>query len=114
MKDAVNCIWWLSKTPWPRASNRRVLVPYSDSMKDLLKNGYKAKLRPSGHDISQKFSIDNKAAIPPNLIAVANTESNSHYLRYCTEHDLHVHPALSRRYSRVFRKDAYGPEGLGN
>ena len=45
VKDAVNCIWWLSKTPWPKASNRRVLVPYSDSMKDLL-NGYKAKLRP--------------------------------------------------------------------
>ncbi len=62
-------------------------------MKDLLKNGYKAKLRPSGHDISQKFSIDNKAAIPPNLIAVANTESNSRYLRYCIEHDLHAHPA---------------------
>jgi len=93
VKDAVNCIWWLSKTPWPKASNRRVLVPYSDSMKDLLKNGYKAKLRPSGHDISQKFSIDNKAAIPPNLIAVANTESNSQYLRYCIEHDLHAHPA---------------------
>lgn len=93
VKDAVNCIWWLSKTPWPKASNRRVLVPYSDSMKDLLKNGYKAKLRPSGHDISQKFSIDNKAAIPPNLIAVANTESNSLYLRYCIQHDLRVHPA---------------------
>jgi site-specific DNA-methyltransferase (cytosine-N4-specific) len=93
VKDAVNCIWWLSKTPWPKASNRRVLVPYSDAMKDLLKNGYKAKLRPSGHDISQKFSIDNKAAIPPNLIAVANTESNSQYLRYCIQHDLHAHPA---------------------
>jgi site-specific DNA-methyltransferase (cytosine-N4-specific) len=93
VKDAINCIWWLSKTPWPKASNRRVLVPYSDSMKDLLKNGYKAKLRPSGHDISQKFSIDNKAAIPPNLIAVANTESNSQYLRYCIQHDLRAHPA---------------------
>ena len=54
VKDAVNCIWWLSKTPWPKASNRKVLVPYSDSMKELLKNGYKAKLRPSGHDISEK------------------------------------------------------------
>lgn len=93
VKDAVNCIWWLSVTPWPRASNRRVLVPYSDSMKDLLQNGYKAKVRPSGHDISEKFAIDNKAAIPPNLIAVANTESNSYYLRYCTEHDLPAHPA---------------------
>ncbi len=93
VKDAVNCVWWLSKTPWPKASNRRVLVPYSHSMKLLLKNGYSAKLRPSGHDISTKFSIDNKAAIPPNLIAIANTESNSSYLRLCKKHGIKPHPA---------------------
>jgi len=93
VKDAVNCIWWLSKTAWPKASKRRVLVPYSESMKDLLKNGYQAKLRPSGHDISGKFAVDNKAAISPNLIAAANTESNSFYLRYCTKHNLAIHPA---------------------
>ncbi len=22
VKDAINCVWWLSKTPWPKASNR--------------------------------------------------------------------------------------------
>ncbi len=93
VKDAVNCVWWLSPTPWPKASNRRVLAPYSDAMKGLLKNGYKAKLRPSGHDISGKFAIDNGAAIPPNLIAIPNTESNSYYLRYCAEHGLSPHPA---------------------
>ena len=70
VKDAVNCVWWLSKTPWPKASNTRVLQPYSDSMKDLLRDGYKAKRRPSGHDISEKFSIDNCASIPPNILAV--------------------------------------------
>ena len=26
-KDAVNCVWWLSPTPWPKASNRRILAP---------------------------------------------------------------------------------------
>ena len=93
VKDAVNCVWWLSKTPWPKASNKRVLAPYSDSMKLLLKNGYKAKLRPSGHEISDKFSIDNGAAIPPNLIAIANTESNSSYLRLCKERGIKPHPA---------------------
>lgn len=93
VKDAVNFIWWLSPTPWPRASNRRVLLPYSDAMKGLLKNGYRAKLRPSGHEISEKFSIDNGAAIPPNLLAIPNTESNSHYLRYCREKHLAPHPA---------------------
>ncbi len=93
VKDAIDFIWWLSVTPWPKASNRRVLIPYSGSMRNLLKNGYKAKLRPSGHDISQKFSVNNEASIPPNLIAVANTESNSFYLRYCKEHNLNPHPA---------------------
>ena len=83
VKDAVNCVWWLSRTPWPRASNRRVPAPYSQAMKDLLKNGYRAKLRPSGHDISEQFAVDNGASIPPNLIAIPNTESNSYYLRYC-------------------------------
>lgn len=93
VKDAINCVWWLSKTPWPKASNRRILVPYSDSMKGLLKNGYKAKLRPSGHDISTKFAIDNGASIPPNLIAIANTESNSSYLTKCKENGIKPHPA---------------------
>lgn len=93
VKDAVNCIWWLSRTPWPRADNRRVLQPYSDSMKDLLRNGYKPMKRPSGHDISEKFGRDNGAAIPPNLIALAHTESNSYYLRYCKERGIDPHPA---------------------
>jgi site-specific DNA-methyltransferase (cytosine-N4-specific) len=93
VKDAVNSVYWLSKTPWPKASNRRVLTPYSDSMRDLLKNGYQAKMRPSGHDISGKFGIDNGASIPPNLIAIPNTESNSHYLRFCREKGLKPHPA---------------------
>lgn len=93
VKDAVDCVWWLSATPWPKASNRRVLQPYSDSMLDLLQNGYKAKRRPSGHDISDKFARNNGAAIPPNLIAIANTESNSAYLRYCKSRGIKPHPA---------------------
>jgi site-specific DNA-methyltransferase (cytosine-N4-specific) len=93
VKDAVNIIFWLSKTPWPKASNRRILTPYSDSMLDLLENGYNAKLRPSGHNISEKFQTDNGGAIPPNLIAIPNTESNSYYLRYCRERNIKPHPA---------------------
>ena len=93
VKDAINPVWWLSKTEWPRASNRRVLQPYSPSMETLLANGYKAKLRPSGHDISENFSINNGGAIPSNLIAIPNTESNSAYMRYCQENNLAVHPA---------------------
>lgn len=93
VKDAVNCIWWLSRSPWPRASNKRVLSPYSDAMKSLLKNGYTPKLRPSGHDISDKFGRDNGGSVPPNLIALANTESNGAYQEYCRANGLPVHPA---------------------
>ena len=93
VKDAVNTVWWLSKTPWPKADNRRVLQPYSDAMKSLLRNGYRSMKRPSGHDISDNFAKNNGAAIPPNLIALPNTESNSRYLRYCQEEGITPHPA---------------------
>jgi site-specific DNA-methyltransferase (cytosine-N4-specific) len=62
-------------------------------MRSLLKNGYKAKMRPSGHDISTKFSIDNGGAVPPNLLAIANTESNGAYQDYCRDNEIGIHPA---------------------
>ena len=93
VKDSVNMVWWFGKSEWPNADNRRVLQPYSESMKGLLKNGYKAMKRPSGHDISTKFQRDNGGSIPPNLIQIANTESNSMYLRTCKERGIKPHPA---------------------
>ncbi len=105
VKDSINVVWWLSKTEYPKADNRRVLQPYSDSMTQLLKNGYKAMLRPSGHDISGKFQRDNHGAIPPHivqdgpdeeishLLELANTESNSLYLRRCKAEGIKPHPA---------------------
>ncbi len=93
VKDAVNTIWWFSKTTEPKADNRKVLQPYSESMKQLLRKGYKAKMRPSGHDISENFSRDNGGAIPSNLLSIANTDSNSHYLRECRKRKIKPHPA---------------------
>lgn len=93
VKDAVNSVYWLSKTPFPKANNRRVLAPYSKSMQDLLRKGYTAKLRPSGHDISEKFNRDNGGSVPPNLLAIANTESTSRYQEYCRENNIPIHPA---------------------
>ena len=68
VKDAVNTVWWLSKEPHPKANNRNVLKPYSKAMKNLIKNGYTAKVRPSGHEISNKFQQDRGGSIPPNII----------------------------------------------
>ena len=93
VKDSVNCIWWLSKSPNPKANNRNVLSPYSDTMLAVLKNGYHQGIRPSGHFISSKFTKDNGGSIPPNLIAAANTDSSSFYIEYCRKHNLKIHPA---------------------
>ena len=123
VKDAVNTVWWLSKDPHPKSNNKRVLRPYSEAMKNLLKNGYDAKLRPSGHDISTKFQKDRGGAIPPNIISqeiapigmpvlatfnwlfdndlaqpvnvisASNTASNDYYQRRCKEAGIKPHPA---------------------
>jgi len=95
-KDTVNTLWWLSKTEWPKADVSKVLAPYSERMKTLLRDPakfYKPKERPSGHQIGKAFAKDNGGAIPPNLIHLANTESNSSYLRFCTTFDIAPHPA---------------------
>ena len=95
-KDSVNTIWWLSKTEHPKANIRNVLVPYSERMQTLLKapdKFYRPKARPSGHDIGSAFSVDNGGAIPPNLLRIANTESNSAYLRLCDLVGAEAHPA---------------------
>ena len=47
VKDAVNTLWWFSKTTSPQADNRRVLRPYSPSMRRLLRDGYQPAQRPS-------------------------------------------------------------------
>ncbi|MFE0764578.1 DNA-methyltransferase [Streptomyces smyrnaeus] len=83
-KDAVNTVWWLSKTDDPKAHVGRVRVPYSDSMKRLLKDPekyYKPKRRHSEHDIGKAFSKDNGGALPPNLLSISNSQSNDEYLR---------------------------------
>lgn len=105
VKDSVNIVWWLSKTEYPKSDNRQVLKAYSDSMKSLLKNGYKAQMRPSGHDISDKFSNDNGGAIPPNLLELANTESNSYYMKRSKELGVKPHPArFPKEFAEFFIK----------
>jgi site-specific DNA-methyltransferase (cytosine-N4-specific) len=93
VKDAVNTLWWLSKTEAPNADNRRVLRPYSRSMRRLLRDGYQTARRPSQHDISPHFQKDNGGAIPPNILQVPNTRSSDGYFRRCREAGLPIHPA---------------------
>ncbi|MGH8660072.1 MAG: DNA-methyltransferase [Gammaproteobacteria bacterium] len=93
IKDSVEYVWWLSKTPWPKADNRNVLVPYSPDMERLIKRGYRPKARPSGHNITHKFRADRGGSIPANVIERGNNESNSEYIKACRTAGVKVHPA---------------------
>jgi DNA modification methylase len=107
VKDSFTRLWWMSPTTKPKADNRRVLVPYSKSMRSLLKTGkYNAGRRPSEHVIGEtSFLKDNGGAIPANMLSVAaqdepenvlvgsNTRSRDAYQLYCVENNLTPHPA---------------------
>jgi len=95
-KDSVNNLWWFSKTEWPKADVTKVLAPYSERMKKLIEDPqkfYRAKERPSGHDIGTGFGKDNGGAIPSNLLQIPNTESGGKYLGRCKTLGMKGHPA---------------------
>ncbi|MGQ0810417.1 MAG: DNA-methyltransferase [Nitrospiraceae bacterium] len=92
VKDAVECLWWLSKTQWPKADNQRVLQQYSPDMLRLIKKGYRAKKRPSGHSITSKFK-EREGSIPPNILILGNNDANGHYLSECKRIGYKPHPA---------------------
>ena len=110
--DSFTHVWWFAKTDEPKADNRRVLRPYSRSMRDLLKRGtYNSGRRPSDHAISEdSFLKDQGGAIahdvlelepidpnrehrPPNIFSLANSISNDAYHRACKSRGLKPHPA---------------------
>lgn len=95
VKPSLENVFWLSASDSPYADNRQILVPYSDSMKAMLKRGgQEAASRPAGYKMAAgAFGNDNGGAIPGNLIVAANTESNSDYIRSVKAAGLPVHPA---------------------
>lgn len=110
VKCAVNQVFWLSKTEWPKADNKRVLKPYSRDMLRLIDRGYRPKQRPSGHNITSKFRKNHGGAIPPNLLEFGNNDSNSSYLKVHRADDLmrrqlfdRVHALRLRGFNSVFR-----------
>ena len=107
VKDAVEPIWWLSKSPHPQASNRDVLVPYSEHMQRLIRTGkYNAGPRPSGWNVSRSWARDNGGAIPSNFLSddalnylfnvlvVSNTSSNDSLRKSVRSIGGNPHPAM--------------------
>jgi site-specific DNA-methyltransferase (cytosine-N4-specific) len=103
VKDAVEHVWWLGKTAWPKASNRNVLNPYSKDMIRLNQRGVRAKLRPSGHNINESFDkVEAGGSIPGNvireldtsdLLTFGNNSANDVYTIRCKEAGITIHPA---------------------
>lgn len=116
VKDAVNNVWWFSKTEWPKADTTKVLVEYSERMKKLLENPaafYTPAKRPSGHDIGTSFGKDNGGAIPSNLLQIPNSESSGQYLRGCKVISIKGHPArFPVKLPEFFIKMLTGPGDL--
>lgn len=95
VKDSFTHVWWLSTSENPKADNRKVLLPYSKAMQDLLRTQrYNSGLRDSGHNISATgFLKDNRGAIPPNVLTLSNTRSGDPYRKYCKKIGVKAHPA---------------------
>lgn len=110
--DSFTHVWWLAKTDYPKADNRKVLRPYSGAMKNLLERGtYNAGHRPSEHTVSAKgFLHDRGGSIAhnlfemepmqpgrpvrlPNAFSLANTASTDAFHRACRERGIVPHPA---------------------
>ena len=94
VKNAVEPIWWLSKTPNPKSDNMKILKPYSEKYMVDLESGRERDVKsPSGHQVGHTMSRNFGGAIPPNLLAISNGTSNDRYLTYCRENNLPLHPA---------------------
>jgi len=111
--DSYTRIWWMAKTDYPKADNRKALRPYSKSMEQLLRRKrYNAGKRPSEHNISKSgFLKDNSGSIAHNLFEIeqidperevrlpysvmsfSNNSSNDFFLKECRKRNIVPHPA---------------------
>ena len=111
--DSFTHVWWMAKSDYPKADNRKVLRPYSKSMKQLLKrNNYNAGNRPSQHKVSKESFLKNNNGsimhnvyetvpidpkrehrLPENIFSLANTNSSDQFLKKCRERGIQPHPA---------------------
>ena len=111
--DSYTHIWWMAKSDFPKADNKKVLRPYSKSMKRLLKKkSYNAGKRPSEHVISEEGflkdyggsishnlfeleAIDEKREVrlPHSVLSFSNTSSSDYFSKACRRNDIIPHPA---------------------
>jgi site-specific DNA-methyltransferase (cytosine-N4-specific) len=111
--DSYTHVWWMANSDYPKADNRKILRPYSKSMKNLLKRGeYNSGKRPSEHSISEKSFLtnnngsishnviemerieeDKELRLPYSMLSISNTKSNDYFMKRCREENIIPHPA---------------------
>lgn len=110
--DSFTHIWWMARSDFPKADNKRVLRPYGEDMRKLLSSRkYNGGHRPSEHYINPKSFLRNNggsiahnlfemAALDPqrevrlpNAFSFSNNASNDHYSRLCQQKGIKPHPA---------------------
>jgi hypothetical protein len=111
--DSFTHIWWMAKSDFPKADNKKILRPYGKDMEALLKRQkYNPGVRPSGHNIgTTSFLTDHKGSImpnvlelesirpgkevrlPENVLKISNTTSNDYYIEQCRKKNMKPHPA---------------------
>ncbi len=110
--DSFTHVWWMAKSDYPKADNRKVLRPYSRDMQSLLRRKrFNRGKRPSEHHISEDgFLVDHGGSITPNFFelepmedqrhvrlpnafSLSNSGSNDFFLRTCRERGITPHPA---------------------
>ena len=93
---SVEEIYWLSKSPHPKATNRAVLRPYSQSMTSRMARGGEStsRAKPSGHCLKEgAFAVNNGGSIPHSMLSIPHSQSQNNYFAACKKADLPVHPA---------------------
>jgi len=102
----------MAPNAFPKADNKKVLLPYTRHMKQLLKSGiYNAGRRPSGHVISETgflkdhggaiapavFDLDEQdSRLPMSVLRFSNTSWDSNYVDFCEANGHPLHPARMR------------------
>ncbi len=116
VKDSVEYVWWFSKTPWPKASNLRVLKQtFSLDMHRLNRRGVRETTRPGGYKINASWAemkaagaipanfiqgdlFEVEAEAPEDVLIMGNNAANDAYTLRCKAEGLQIHPA---RYPRA-------------
>lgn len=111
--DSYTHVWWLAKSDYPKADNKKVVRPYSKSMRSLLdRQSFNAGVRPSGHNIGrtgflnhhqgsimpnllelESINEGSEPRLPHNILSCPNSVSNDQFLKRCRENKITPHPA---------------------